>query len=354
MSRIAIALLPAALFLASALPLAADDLKANIDAILAEAFPADGPGAAVAVVKDGRIVYEGASGLADVEREVAMTPDRVFDLASCSKSVTALAVLLLRKEGKLALDDPATKWLPELAHVDPTRPIRVIDLVHMVSGLPDYMDLVDAWEGVDGPRIAKLVGARPLAFPTGSRYEYSNTDYCLLSTVVARASGRPFGEYVREAILRPAGMTSSMVFERPGQEIPRRVHGYRWDEDEEEWMADVDDTPGIVGDGMLFSSAGDLARYAIALEAGTLLSPEDLALSIASGRLDSGEPTGYAFGWIEWGDGRRAVTHDGAWAGTTTRIARLLDERTTIVVLANAADADVDGPAEAIAELLDD
>ena len=223
----------------------------------------------------------------------------------------------------------------------------------MVSGFTSYMDLVDSWEGVDNAKIASLVGAEPLDFPTGSRHEYSNTDYNLLATVVARASGKPFGEYLAEKVFAPLGMESSVVLERAGQPIPHRVYGYR-EGDDGEWDRDVDDTPGIVGDGSLFSTAGDLARYAVALQTGKILSPEELALSIEPGRLDSGEPHGYAFGWQDWSEEERAVAHGGSWAGTTSSIYRGLDRRLTIIVLANAVDLDLESPATEIAEIFEE
>lgn len=343
-------LLVAALLLALlSLRLAAEDARAaKAEQVLHAAIAADGPGAMVAVVVDGEVVFRESAGLADVEAKRAFTPETTFDLASCTKQFTAMAVLMLAEKGALSLDDDIRKHLPEFP--EHKRPIRVIDLLHMTAGPADYMDLVESFDGVRNEDILKLVAPAKLRFPTGTKYEYSNTDYNLLGTIVHRVSGKTYGEFLEEAIFRPTGMTHSAVLERKGQEIPSRATGYV--HRKKGWVVSRDDTPGIVGDGSLFSTVDDLVLWDRALRQGKLVKPDTLAIAFTSGKLESGEETGYACGW-DVGDegGHRWAWHAGGWDGTATYVARQLDGKVSVIVLSNDEKLDAGGLGDNLAKV---
>jgi len=333
---------------------AENPLTARIRALMARHFKADGPGAAVAVIRDGRLEFVGARGLAAVPRrgEPArrLTADRAFDLASCSKQFTAMAVLLLAQDGKLSLDDEVHRWVPEILTYDRARPIRVRDLLNMTSGLADYLTLVRA-QSSTLEQAATAVGRKPLQFRTGSRYTYSNTDYMLLGLIVRRASGVRYGDFLRARIFDRLGMTHTAVLEG-AVEIPNRVYGYRRNR-AGYWLLDVGDTPGIVGDGGVFSTLEDLALWDRGLRAYALLrEPELRRLLRELGVLDSGVSTGYSAGWA-FDSRRRAVWHTGGWNGTSTYILRFLDKDLSVIVLSNWDEGPSQKLGDAIAALYD-
>lgn len=330
-----------------------DGLDAKIVAVMSKYVEDGGPGAVVGVVRDGRLVFLGAYGLSDIEASEEMTTGRVFDLASCSKNLTAYGVMLLAERGMLSLEDDVRRHLPELPERRGGRTIRVIDLLHMVSGHASYQDLLEEYEGVTNEDIVPLVAASPLEFPTGSRYEYSNTDYNLLATICARASGMSFGAFMKKEVFDPLGMGRSVVLEKTGQRVPGRVTGYK--KEDGRWVPDRDDTPGIVGDGSIFSSVEDLAKYDAALREGTLVSRALLKQAWTSGETDDGEPTDYGFGWVvgEDGDGGLLIDHGGSWNGTSTYIGRWVDKDYSIILLSNAYDAEWEEAIGRISEALE-
>jgi CubicO group peptidase (beta-lactamase class C family) len=168
-----------------------------------------------------------------------------------------------------------------------------------------------------------------------------------LSLVVSRAAKRPFGAFLRDEIFVPLGMASTVVFEAPGQTIPGRATGYA--KKGGRFVTSRLDTP-VTGDGSVFTNLQDLARWLAAWRDKRLLRPETAALAVASGALDSGEPTGYGYGWTAFDvAGRRAVGHGGSWSGTSTHVARLVDDDLTVVVLSNDEDFEADEAASEVA-----
>lgn len=336
----ALALLLGVAASASVLVARQDDHAAAVRQIVESAASATGPGVAVAVVANGTVVVTATRGVADLNRRSSLTTRAVFDLASVSKQFTAMAVMLLAEQGKLALEDDARKFLPELPVFNRARPITVADLLHMVSGLADYLSLVDSTDGVTNEDVLQLVARSKLQFPTGTRYVYSNTDYEMLALIVKRVSGRTYGAYLQAAIFGPLGMSSSVVLERERQVIPGRVTGYV--RKRGAWQVDQNDTPTLVGDGNVFSSVEDLALWDRALRRHTLVSASMTQKAFTSGVLNSGKATDYSFGWmIDRAGPRGQVSHDGAWNGTSTYIVRDLGNGYTVIALSNITDFDI-------------
>ncbi len=330
----------------------ADDLSKQVDAMFREVSKADGPGGVCFVVQDGQVAHRGLYGLADVEKGTPFTPDTMFDLASVSKQFTGLAAALLIGQGRLSLQDEARKHLPELRAGDPERPILVRHVASMTTGLSDYMELLeDGWDGKTNDDVARAVGAAELQFPTGTKYEYSNTDYNLLATIIQRASKNKFGEFLREAVFAPCGMKRTRVLESADAAIPDRAVGYRMDE-KGHWGVDVDDTPGIVGDGSVFSCAADLVRFDAALRGGKVFDERTLRLWTTPGTLDSGETLTYALGLeIDPLGGHRRMYHSGSWNGTSTHMVRFLDVELTVIILLNYVDGELEELGDQVALL---
>jgi CubicO group peptidase (beta-lactamase class C family) len=308
------------------------DLSSRLrDRLVEVAPPGVAPGAVAVVARDGIVVGQATAGYANVASRVAMTTHTVFDLASCSKQFTAMAVMILAERGKLSFDDDARRFLPELAKRDP--PIRVSDLLHMTSGLPDYEKLLDHLEDKSNIDVLNAVARRPLLFAVGTQYNYSDTNYVLLALIVERASGRSFAQFLKQSIFDPAGMKQALVLERPGQAVPGRAEGYA--RGKEGIHLSRQDTR-TYGDGQVMASAEDLLNWDRALRENRLVSREMLARAFTSGRLTNGKPCGYGFGWaIPNQPGLHRVEHAGGWAGTSTYILRDLETGITVIVLSN-------------------
>jgi CubicO group peptidase (beta-lactamase class C family) len=329
--------------LSTAVPAAAENphlaerLKA-VEALLQKRFPPDQPGAAVVLIADGKVALLKGYGLADLDTKRPISPQTAFDLASVSKQFTAMAVMILADRGKLAFDDDVRKYLPELPEFDAKRPIRVNDLLRHTSGLPDYLGI---WKGSDeefarltNEDVLALLAKRKLLFPTGSKHEYSNSNYALLPVIVTRVAGKPFGKFVAEEIFRPLDMRHSLVFDAMGIQVPDRVTGYRPD-GSGKWLKSVRDGP-TCGDGNVFTTAEDLVRWDAALAASKLVKPETLRLAFTPGKTDDGKEFGYGLGWaVARRNGKLIVEHAGGWAGTSTFIHRAVDDKVTVIVLCN-------------------
>ncbi len=308
------------------------------------------PGVAVAVISGGKVLYKKGYGVTDLSEKSPMTTDAVFDLASVSKQFTATSVLMLAQQGKLSLQDDIAKYLPELKDDDAPKPIRIIDMLHMVSGLASYQNAIDTYQGKTNKDALKAVAELPLSFPTGSKYEYSNTDYSLLAILVSRVAKKPFGTFVKENIFTPCGMESSFVLEKP-VECAERVTGYK--KEGAKWVEDCDDTPGFVGDGSAFSTIDDLIKYDLALRSGKLLNAESMKVLTTSGKLNNGSLTAYGCGWNVTDDhGHKLTWHDGSWNGTSTYFARFQDKPTSIIVLVNAVEQSADDMGDKVADIL--
>jgi CubicO group peptidase (beta-lactamase class C family) len=338
-------------------PLAVGDtpptLHDRIDTLLTKEFPADGPGAAILVLRDGKIVVEKGYGVAHLDPNRPITPTTNFDLASMSKQFTALAVMLLADRGKLSFDDDVRKYLPELAAPDGPRPIRVRDLLNQTSGLPDYLGLFAATRGdfskLTNEGVVKLLKDRKPKPPPGTKFIYSNTNYALLPAIVNRVTNRKFGEFMHDEVFRPLGMDRTVVVDDLAVKVPERATGYG--KEEKKWEESVEDGP-TCGDGNVFSNLRDLAKWDAAVGE-KLAKPATWQLALSPGKLDNGKETNYGFGWvIQTRAGRRFVWHNGAWAGTRTMIARWPDEHVTIVVLSNNERTKPEKVADRIAEVV--
>jgi N-acyl-D-aspartate/D-glutamate deacylase len=328
-----------------------DAASVLVDELIGPAERAATPGAAVIVVRDGVVVKRVAYGRSDLANGVPIETDTAFNLASVSKQFTAMAILMLAEEGRLAYDDPIVRFLPELARFGEGVSIRHL-LTH-TSGLPDYYDVMVEVSGVERPhtRHALDVYSRwgEPRFAPGERYEYSNPGYELLALIIERASGRRYAEFVQERIFAPLGMAGTVVFDERTPEIPKRAYGYHR---EGEGFALDDDHPlnAVIGSGGIYSTAEDLVRWDQALQDERLVRADTLAEAFRPMRLTSGEQYPYGFGWsLEPHLGRRCISHTGSWLGFRAAIARYPDDHLSVIVLSNFAEMDAWGLAATVA-----
>ena len=308
----------------------------DIDAWMRE-YTGRVPGASVLVLKDGATAFQRSYGMADLEAGLATSPGTNYRLASISKQFTATCVLLLAEDGALSVDDPLRRWLPSLPAS--TGDITLRHLLSHTSGVVDYEDLVPADQSrqLRDADVLRLLERedRPY-FPAGSAYRYSNSGYALLALVVERASGQRFPAFLQARIFTPLGMTATLAREDEGPAVRDRAFGYR--PVDGQWQrSDQSTTSAVLGDGGIYSSLEDLARWDAALYDGRLLSATSRALAFSpSTATPEADVAHYGFGWrlqgaMQW--------HSGESIGFRNVLLRFPAQRLTVIVLTNR-----DGP----------
>lgn len=331
--------------------LAAAD-EAAVARIMERHVPPGEPGCSIGVVQDGALTQARAFGLADLERGRALDSRSVFNLASVSKQFTTFAILLLEQDGKLGLDDPVAKHVPEVAASSAGVTLR--HLFHHTGGLRDYIEMLymkgrgDA-DGTTIHETVQLLGrqTRPNEAP-GVEYDYSNTGYFLLGVVVARVSGKSLAEFSRERIFEPLGMKNTRIVDRYPAPIPQLARGYAKSAtgfriDETGWEQ--------VGDGQVHSDVHDLALWDDNFYTGKVGGRALIDRMLEVGLLNDGKSTGYAAGLSVFGSrGFTWVAHGGSWVGYRSSLVRVPAERLSAIVLCNRADADAGAYAREIAE----
>jgi CubicO group peptidase (beta-lactamase class C family) len=338
---------------AQALVVASDArAEARVAAIFADFARDDGPGAAVMVTRADTILLARGFGLADVDGGVAVTTATAFRLASVTKQFTAAAVLALIEAGKLRLDDRISDVLPDMPAY--ARDVRVRHLLAHTSGLPDYEVLLGTGEGpqLSDRDVLTLLGrGTSLHFPPGTAWRYSNSGYALLALLVERASGEPFAGYLRRRIFDRAGMATAVAHQEGIDTIASRAYGHSgrvgaWR------RTDQSRTSAVLGDGGVYASAEDLARWSAALDRGAVLEGASVRMATTPAPLASGAATSYGFGWfLDDHRGHRRQRHEGDSIGFRTAIQRYPDERLTVIVLLNRGAAPVDALSDAVADV---
>jgi len=303
----------------------------QVDALMRD-YDGNVPGASVLVVRDGKAVVRRAYGLASVEDRVKATPATNYRLASVTKQFTAAAILLLMESGKLRLDDPIRKWLPSLPEA--TSAITIRHLLTHTSGLVDYEDVIP--EGTtaqvhDADVLRLLESQNRTNFAPGSSYRYSNSGYSLLALIVERASGQTFASFLRDRIFLPLGMQHTVAFEDGISTVANRAFGHTLANGT--WTrTDQSVTSAVLGDGGIYSSIDDLARWDAALGDDRLLRRETFRLAFTPA-TDTDDPNvKYGFGWRITGD---TLWHSGETRGFRNVIVRDPRRHLTVVILTN-------------------
>lgn len=320
---------------------AVDD-NAVIDALFESWDVPGSPGCSLAVTQDGTPVYSRGYGYANLDYDIPITPQTVFDVGSVTKQFTAASLSMLAIEGKLSLDDDVRTWLPELPEYE--WPITLRHMLHHTSGLRDYLNLFPlAGRGdyypISHPQILAMMSRqKALVFRPGERYLYSNTAYMLLAQVIERIGGRSLGEMTRERIFEPLGMDSSLMYENFEDVIPRRATGYDRDENGRSRIVHNYNFD-VAGDGQLYSTMEDLLRWDDYLHGAE--KPAIHALMLTEGFLNNGEPVGYAQGLrLDEYRGLQTVGHSGSSWGFRTQVVRFVEPGLSIAISCNDDAAD--------------
>jgi CubicO group peptidase (beta-lactamase class C family) len=327
----------------------------QVDALFAKWAKPDAPGAAIEVIRDGKVVLRKGYGMADVEHAAPNTPATAYHVASMSKQFTAFAIHLLEQDGKLSLDDDVRKYLPELPDYGKTITIR--HLLQHTSGLRDQWNLLmmAGWRMEDvitEEDVFNLIRSqRELNFAPGAEHVYSNTGYTLMARIVKQVSGQSLAQFAKARIFEPLGMKHTFFHEQYGTLVPGRAlsydpvkgGGYRY----------LALSYSTVGPSSLFTTADDLALWDRNFYDARVGGKDLLAKMHRTGVLNSGKEINYASGLVVGKyRGLRSVEHGGADAGFRTQMLRFPEQHVSITVLANAADLNADALARNIADIV--
>jgi len=354
-SRVGLVL--AALLAPVASPLSAQAAidTAKVDQVFARFVGNDSPGCALGIYRGGSIAFARGYGMADLERNVPITPATLFDIGSTSKQFTSAAIALLVADGKVRYEDDIRRFVPEVPDYGTT--ITLDHLVRHTSGLRDYIGLLnfggrrldDASDDADALRIIGL--QRALNFAPGTEWDYSNTGFFLLSIVVERVTGKTLAEFARERIFRPLGMTRTDYRNDHTAVLRGRALGYS----PGERGGLVNDVPNWdqLGDGAVWTSVGELARWDANFYDSKVGGQAMLGRLQELGRLNDGKPHGYGRGlFLDQYRGLSRVHHGGAWGGYRAMLMRFPTERTSIGLTCNVATASTQALAEGVADVI--
>jgi CubicO group peptidase (beta-lactamase class C family) len=339
----------------------------QLDVVFAPLTNEKSPGLAVLVRKDGQTVFERGYGARELRTHSRIGAHTNFRLASFTKQFTAAAIMLLVHDKQLTYDKTLTQIFPDFPAYG--KDITVRNLLNHTGGLPDYEDLMDAFEKANGPTwrpehqiqddevLALLKKETMGKFAPGTSWSYSNSGYVVLGLIVAKVSGKSYGEFLQERILAPLKMDRTIAFQKTKNEVAERAFGHSkkaeaFDE------TDQSATSATLGDGGIYSNLEDLAKWDDAIRNHTLLTTEEMLPAVTPAKLADGsdprwpaEPHDdnlhpgklvlYGFGWfLDPFEHYARMWHTGSTRGFRTVIERFTDENITIIILCNRTDLD--------------
>jgi CubicO group peptidase (beta-lactamase class C family) len=354
-ARIALTLAAAAAGAMLARAQTQDKKSAAVDEIFADVAKPGSPGCALAVARNGKTVYSKGYGLANIEENVSITPETVFDIGSTSKQFTAASILLLERQGKLSVHDDIRKYVPEIP--DYGQQITILHLLNHTSGLRDYLTLFEL-AGIDTDSVTTdedalgiIANQKALNFAPGSEWLYSNSGFFLLSVVVKRLSGKTLAQFASENIFTPLGMKSTVYRDSHTQLVPGRALAYEAKENERGYALDVSYFEQT-GDGAVHTSVGDLLRWDENFYSGQVGGREFLAELEEPGKLTNGKKLNYAKGLMVTSyRGLPIVEHGGSWGGYRAQLLRFPEQHFSVACLCNAGNAGPEKRALRVADI---
>lgn len=313
-------------------------LTAQVDKLFSQWDKPDSPGASLAVIKKGEVIYKKGYGSANLEYDVPITPSTVFHVASVSKQFTAFAVAMLAQQGKLRLDDDIHKYLPEMPEFGKT--ITIQHLIHHISGMRDQWELlaVAGWrldDVITKEHILKMVrNQKELNFDPGEQYLYCNTGFTLLAEIVARVTGKSFREWTEKNIFEPLNMSDTQFYDDHERIVKNRAYSYSPVRDDGFKKRRLN--YANVGATSLFTTAEDMAKWVKNFEDGRVGGTDVIEQMHEQGILNDGKKISYAFGLvIGEHKGLKTVSHSGGDAGYRSHVVRFPEQEFAVVVLSN-------------------
>jgi len=328
---------------------------AAVDEVFSDLTKPGAPGCALAVYRDGKIIYAKGYGLANIEEDVAITPQSVFDIGSTSKQFTAASILLLEKQGKLSVNDDVRKFIPELPPY--AQQITILQLLNHTSGLRDYLTLFDL-AGInidsvttDGDALALITRQKALNFAPGADWLYSNSGFFLLSVIVQRASGKTLREFAAENVFAPLEMTRTQYRDNHAALIANRALAYDEQENNSGYKLNVSYFEQT-GDGAVHTSVEDLQKWDENFYNPRVGGKEFLAKLQERGKLNNGKVLEYAKGlFVQEYRGLHTVSHGGSWGGYRAELLRFPDQHFSVACLCNVGNAGPSRRARQVADI---
>jgi CubicO group peptidase (beta-lactamase class C family) len=332
-----------------------DRIPAAVDEIFADVAKPGSPGCSVAIARDGKLLYAKGYGLANIEQNVALTPESVFDIGSTSKQFSAASILLLEKQGKLSVNDDVRKYIPELP--DYGKKITILNLLNHTSGLRDYLVLFEL-AGVntdsvttDEEALALIARQKALNFDPGTEWLYSNSGYFLLSVIVKRASGQSLRAFAAENIFQPLNMSHTLYRDSHTLLVPNRALAYDPIDKGTGYTFDVSYFEQT-GDGAVHTSVGDLLKWDENFYTSQVGGKPLLAELQEPAKLNNGKTLSYAKGLsISKYRGLNTVGHGGSWGGYRAELLRFPDQHFSVVCLCNRSDVSPERRAKQVADI---
>ena len=338
------------------LPGAAQDKRnAAVDEVFADVAKPGSPGCALAAARGGKIIYEKGYGLANIEENVSIAPQSVFDIGSTSKQFTAASILLLERQGKLSVNDDIRKYLPEIPDYGHT--VTILHLLNHTSGLRDYLTLFEL-AGIntdsvttDEDALAIIANQKALNFEPGSEWLYSNSGFFLLSVIVKRVSGKSLPQFAAENIFAPLEMNSTVYRDDHTRLVANRALAYDAKEKEGGYALNVSYFEQT-GDGAVHTTVEDLMKWDENFYSGKVGGREFLAELQEPGKLNSGKQLNYAKGlMVEKYRGLPIVEHGGSWGGYRAQLLRFPGQHFSVACLCNLGNADPEKRALRVADI---
>lgn len=293
----------------------------------------------VLLAEGGKMTYKKAFGTANIDTNEPLTTQSAFNLASVSKQFMSMMIMQLQEQGKLRYDEPVQTYLPDFPY--PTITVRHV-LTH-TSGLPEYFDLAQQYTGpldtlTNAGMLALLHDHKPaLVFQPGDRWEYCNTGYVLLGSIIEKQAGMPVERFFDQQIARPLGLKNTYVYYLKSSTTPRnRVYGFQR-QDGKNQLNDLIRIDGVIGDGNVYASAEELLLWDQALYTEKLVKAATLRDAFTPVTLNNKKTYPYGFGWSIQDNGN-VLSHTGSWVGFRTLIVRYVDKKQTLILLSSSTD----------------
>jgi D-alanyl-D-alanine carboxypeptidase len=325
---------PSFLCLLSALPFARCALADQVDDyVKAQMEEHRIPGIALRIIQDGKDIKTATYGLANLELNVPVQVETVFEIGSITKQFTAAGILLLARDAKLSVDEAISRYLKNTPAAWTNITIR--HLLSHTSGLKSYTGLTgfELTRHLTQPQFIRAIGEQAMEFQPGESWKYCNTGFNLLGYIIENVSHKSYWDFMNERIFRPLEMTATRD-RRPGDIIPNRAAGY--EQTNYAWINRDYDLTDVFAAGAIVSNIGDLTKWNAALDCDAILDASSKELMWTPTKLNNGKTTKYGFGWfVESIEGHKNIGHGGSTSGFSASIQRFPDDKLAVILLSN-------------------
>ncbi len=322
------------------------EVEKSLDSIFS--FYNGKPGCAIAVVKNGKTLFQKGYGLANLEYGIPVTTETVFEANAMAKQITAACIFMLEGEGKLNLNSSLQKFFPKFPEYKEGG-LTVKNLLYQTSGIRDYLAILYSQNRYYGDKldnedvVGLIMNQENLNYKSGSEYAYSNSNYVLLANIIEKVSGQNLKDYAAEKLFIPLGMTNTLFLESPNKIIKNRAIGYQ--QEGNHFVVNHFFNSCVIGPGGLQSNLEDLIKWSNNLATGAVGGKELITKLITPGMLNSGDPITYAGGLYNQNhydiEGLSTIRHGGVWAGFRSLYYKFLNQDVAFIILSNNADTNV-------------